>query len=51
MKKIVELTTELRVLAGFAISLLQFFERRHEDFRNIASAVAAEMAESIGLRG
>ena len=36
---------------GFAIGLLQLFERSHQDFGNEAAAVGSEVSGGIGLRG
>ena len=38
-----------RVGGSLAIGVLQFFERRHQDFRHEAAAVGAEVAGRIGL--
>ena len=49
-EELVELAMEGRILAGFALSLFQFFERRHQDFRDVTPAVRTEMSARVGLR-
>src|SRR6185312_3848092 len=45
-----QLGMERRVLLRFEISVLQLFERRHQHFRNVASAIGTEVAAGIRLR-
>ena len=46
----VEFGVERRVLLRLVVSVLEFFERRHQNFGHVASAVRAEVAAGVGLR-
>ena len=48
MQKMVELRLKFRVFPRSQIGLLELFERRHQHFGNITTAVAAEVSAGIG---
>src|SRR5580698_722692 len=45
--KVIELGMKIGILARRMVSVLEFFERRHQNLRRKASAVWAEMAKSV----
>ncbi len=47
-KKILQLGLKRGIVARFQIRLLEFFERRHQDFGDVAAAVGAEVAAGVG---
>jgi len=49
VKQIGELGLEGGVVAGFEVRSLEFFDRGHEDFGNVAAAVRSEVSAGIGL--
>ena len=49
-QQIFQLGLKRRIVPRFEIRLLQFFERRHQNFGNVAAAVGSEMSGGIGLR-
>ena len=49
MQQMVELFMELGVLLRFVVGPLQFFERRHQHFGNVAPAVGPEVPASVRL--
>ncbi len=46
-EQILQLGLKSRIDARFQIRLLQFFERRHQDFGNISASVWAEMSTRV----
>ncbi len=50
-QQILQLGLKRGIEARFQIRLLQFFERRHQNFRDVAAAVGAEVTAGIGVRG
>ena len=47
-EQILQLGLKRRIEARFQIRLLQFFERRHEDFGNVSAAVGTEVSAGVG---
>jgi hypothetical protein len=47
LEQVSEFGLKLRIEAGFGVGLFEFFERCHQDFGNVASAIGTEVTSGI----